>query len=379
MPYLSFRNVGKTFAGTVKAVNDFTLEIGEGELVTLVGPSGCGKSTLLRLTAGLEDLTTGEILLAGKPVHHLPPGRRDMAMMFQDYALFPHMTVEENMGFGLRMRGHAKREVSESVRETAASLGLGDLLARFPSELSGGQRQRTALGRAILRRPRVFLMDEPLSNLDAELRQRMRVELKELHGRLKTTMLFVTHDQSEAMTLGDRIVVLRDGTIQQVDTPLRLYNKPENEFVAGFFGSPGMNLLPGHVEKDDGGLWFRGAGFRVRIATGEATLRDASGAEVVEVTLGVRPEGFTHKDESVTREGEGIEGRVRLWEQMGSHLLLYLRCGSAEVVARMESGWESAAIPHVGEALRLSIDMAQAHFFAKKTGMRLTLTTAVAS
>ena len=248
MARVLLKNLEKTFAGGVRAVTGVNLEIGDGELVVLVGPSGCGKSTTLRMIAGLEEASAGEIYIGDRLVNNVAPGERDIAMVFQNYALYPHMTVRQNLAFGLKMRRTPKAQIRQRVAETADILNIGDLLDRRPRQLSGGQRQRVAVGRAIVRHPQVFLFDEPLSNLDAQLRGEMRTEIASLHNRLGTTMIFVTHDQVEAMTLGQRIVIMHQGVVQQVDTPLNLYNRPANCFVAGFIGSPAMNLLPGRLQ-----------------------------------------------------------------------------------------------------------------------------------
>src|SRR5690606_7268902 len=245
---------------SVEAVKGATFTVEDGEFVVLVGPSGCGKSTLLRMIAGLEEITAGTLRIGARVVNDLPPKARDIAMVFQEYALYPHMTVRENLSFGLRMRKYPKAEIEARVQEAAAILGIGDMLDRKPKQLSGGQRQRVAVGRAIVRKPAVFLFDEPLSNLDAKLRVQMRTEIAKLHDRLGATMVYVTHDQVEAMTMGDRIVVLRDGEIQQIDTPLHLYDHPANQFVAGFIGSPAMNFVAGEVVAEGGGLVFRAEG-----------------------------------------------------------------------------------------------------------------------
>src|SRR5690349_22609672 len=261
MAQVVIRNLNKMF-DDVHAVKDVNLEIRDKEFLVLVGPSGCGKTTTLRMLAGLESITSGEILIGNTVVNQLAPMDRDIAMVFQNYALYPHMSVHDNMAFGLKMRKFERSEIDRRVREAADILGIGDLLKRKPRQLSGGQRQRVALGRAIVRHPRVFLFDEPLSNLDAKLRVQMRVELKKLHERLGTTAIYVTHDQVEAMTLGDRVVVMRDGWVQQVGDPMTLYNAPANRFVAGFIGSPAMNFATVRITAENGDLWAEGEGIR---------------------------------------------------------------------------------------------------------------------
>src|SRR5713101_6321735 len=287
MAKVLLKDLNKHYDGT-HAVKDVNLEIHDHEFVVLVGPSGCGKTTTLRMVAGLEDITSGEISIDGKVVNDLAPMDRDIAMVFQNYALYPHMSVYDNMAFGLRMRKFEKPEIQKRVQEAAEILGIQDYLKRKPRQLSGGQRQRVALGRAIVRHPRVFLFDEPLSNLDAKLRVQMRVELKKLHERLGTTAIYVTHDQVEAMTLGDRVVVMRDGRVQQVGEPLELYNQPANKFVAGFIGSPAMNFATVRIASENGALWATSEGIRLKMP--EALAQRLAPSSGKEVTLGIRPE-----------------------------------------------------------------------------------------
>ncbi|MCX7847152.1 MAG: sn-glycerol-3-phosphate ABC transporter ATP-binding protein UgpC, partial [bacterium] len=262
-------NVKKVYEGNVVAVDNFNLEIKDKEFVVLVGPSGCGKSTTLRMVAGLEEITEGEIWIGDRLVNDVPPKDRDIAMVFQNYALYPHMTVYKNMAFGLMLRKYPKKEIHERVMEAARILGLEEYLNRKPKQLSGGQRQRVAVGRAIVRKPKVFLFDEPLSNLDAKMRVQMRTEISKLHARLQTTMIYVTHDQVEAMTMGDRIVVMKDGYIQQVADPITLYNQPANKFVAGFIGTPPMNFISGRIEREGEGLVFAAGSVRVGLTAGQ--------------------------------------------------------------------------------------------------------------
>src|SRR6184192_2207951 len=303
----------------VHAVIDVNLEIRDKEFVVLVGPSGCGKTTTLRMVAGLESITSGRILIDDKVINHLPPMDRDIAMVFQNYALYPHMSVYDNMAFGLKMRKFDKAEIQKRVREAAEILGIHDYLHRKPRQLSGGQRQRVALGRAIVRHPQVFLFDEPLSNLDAKLRVQMRVELKKLHERLGTTAIYVTHDQVEAMTLGDRVVVMRDGRVQQVGDPLELYNQPANRFVAGFIGSPAMNFASVRIAAENGGLWATGDGIRLKIP---AAMSNRLGAQTGKaVTFGIRPEDLRVANGSDPAE-MSIEAVVEVIERLGSEILL---------------------------------------------------------
>jgi multiple sugar transport system ATP-binding protein len=344
----------------VHAVKDVNLHIHDTEFVVLVGPSGCGKSTTLRMVAGLEEITSGEIVIGERVVNDLPPKDRDIAMVFQNYALYPHMTVYDNMAFGLRMRKFPKAEIERRVRAAAEILGIQELMRRKPRQLSGGQRQRVAVGRAIVRHPQVFLFDEPLSNLDAKLRVQMRVELKKLHDRLETTAIYVTHDQVEAMTLGDRVVVMRDGWVQQVGEPLELYGRPANRFVAGFIGSPAMNFLDVTVTEQGGTLWAESHGVRVRAPSGRTErLRPYKGQPV---TLGVRPE-----DVRVATGTDPVDASfdavVEVVEPLGSEILLDLKVGPHNVVARVEP----TVRVKVHEPLRLALVPERLHFFDVKT------------
>src|SRR5215831_2086259 len=308
------RQLNKKF-DEVHAVNNVNLEIHDQEFVVLVGPSGCGKTTTLRMVAGLESITSGEVLIGDKVVNDLAPMDRDIAMVFQNYALYPHMSVYDNMAFGLKMRKFGKGEIEKRVREAADILGIGEMLKRKPRQLSGGQRQRVALGRAIVRHPRVFLFDEPLSNLDAKLRVQMRVELKKLHERLGTTAIYVTHDQVEAMTLGDRVVVMRDGRVQQVGDPMELYNQPANRFVAGFIGSPAMNFAPVRIAVNNGSLWAESEGLRIKVP---APIVQRLGRYAgIEATLGVRPEDLHVATES-DPAGFTFPSKIEVVEQLGS-------------------------------------------------------------
>jgi multiple sugar transport system ATP-binding protein len=359
MAQVVVRNLSKRFDG-VAAVNDVNLTIRDKEFIVLVGPSGCGKTTTLRMVAGLESITGGEILIGEKIVNNLAPMDRDIAMVFQNYALYPHMSVYDNMAFGLKMRKFAKADIAKRVQEAAEILGIQGLLARKPRQLSGGQRQRVALGRAIVRHPQVFLFDEPLSNLDAKLRVQMRVELKKLHLRLGTTAIYVTHDQVEAMTLGDRVVVMKDGWVQQVGEPLELYNNPANRFVAGFLGSPAMNFLNVTVAETNGALYIANPGFRLRVPEPcISRLRAHVGADV---WLGIRPEDLRVAS-GADPSSMSFDAVVEVVERLGSETLLDVKAGPCAMVAAVE--------PNIGakirDKLRLAPNPDRLHFFDSKT------------
>jgi len=344
----------------VHAVKDVNLHIRDKEFVVLVGPSGCGKSTTLRMVAGLEEITAGEITIGDRVVNDLPPKDRDIAMVFQNYALYPHMTVYDNMAFGLKMRKFPKAEIQKRVQEAAEILGIHELLKRKPRQLSGGQRQRVAVGRAIVRHPQVFLFDEPLSNLDAKLRVQMRVELKRLHDRLETTAIYVTHDQVEAMTLGDRVVVMKDGWVQQVGEPLELYSRPANRFVAGFIGSPAMNFADVTIGEAGGVLWAESPGFRVKVPPPRVDrLRPHKGQRV---TLGVRPEDL-HLASPTHPADYTFDATVEVVEPLGSEILLDIRAGNTPMVARVDP----SVRVKVHETVRLALDPERLHFFDVKT------------
>ena len=366
MAEVSLRNVRKIFDKDVVAVDDANIEIRDREFVVLVGPSGCGKSTTLRMVAGLEEVTSGEIYIDGILVNDIPPKDRDIAMVFQNYALYPHMTVYQNMAFGLKLRKYPKEEIDTRVREAAEILGIEELLERKPKALSGGQRQRVAVGRAIVRKPKVFLFDEPLSNLDAKLRVQMRTEISKLHTRLEATMIYVTHDQTEAMTMGDRIVVMKDGRIQQNDAPLNLYNHPVNQFVAGFIGSPSMNFIRGKLVREGGGLAFDEGNIKLPLPQAHAD-RLADHAEQ-EVTLGMRPEDI-HDPDTMGRgvEAVEIEAQVEVVEPMGNEVLLYLTTGISSFVARVDP----KHMPTVEQRVRLAVEIDKAHFFDRETEVSL--------
>lgn len=361
MASVTLRNVWKRF-GQVVAVKDFNLEIKDGEFIVLVGPSGCGKTTTLRMVAGLEDITQGEIYIGDRLVNDVPSRDRDIAMVFQNYALYPHMNVYDNMAFGLKMRKVPKQEIKRRVEEAAKLLGIEHLLTRKPKELSGGQRQRVALGRAIVREPKVFLMDEPLSNLDAKLRVQMRAELTKLQHKLGVTTIYVTHDQVEAMTMGQRIVVMRDGVIQQIDTPLGLYERPANLFVAGFIGSPPMNFLAGKIEEQEGELKVKGEGFHFTLPVEIRARLDAHHREVI---LGLRPEDITV---SPLLKDMHPEWAYRVWaevvEPLGAEGLVYFTLGGQQVVARLPG----SILPRAGEEVELVFDLNRVHLFDKESG-----------
>jgi multiple sugar transport system ATP-binding protein len=359
MAQVLLRNLNKKF-DAAHVVKDVNLEIHDQEFVVLVGPSGCGKTTTLRMVAGLESITSGQILIGGTVVNELPPMDRDIAMVFQNYALYPHMNVYDNMAFGLKMRKFDRAEIARRVQEAAEILGMQDYLKRKPRQLSGGQRQRVALGRAIVRHPQVFLFDEPLSNLDAKLRVQMRVELKKLHDRLGTTAIYVTHDQVEAMTLGDRVVVMKDGLVQQVGNPLELYNTPANRFVAGFIGSPAMNFAAVRVSGTNGQLKADSTGLRIDVP-GELSQRLAPYADR-EVTLGIRPEDLRVANGS-DPAGSCFEAVVEVVELLGSEILLDVQVGDWTMVAAVEPTVRAAR----GDKLRLAVNPAGLRFFDPAT------------
>ena len=359
MARVIIRNLNKMY-NEVHAVKDVNLEIRDREFVVLVGPSGCGKTTTLRMVAGLESITTGDVLIGETVVNNLPPMDRDIAMVFQNYALYPQMSVRDNMAFGLKMRKFARADIDQRVREAADILGIQNLLQRKPRQLSGGQRQRVALGRAIVRHPQVFLFDEPLSNLDAKLRVQMRVELKKIHNRLGTTAIYVTHDQVEAMTLGDRVVVMKDGLVQQVGEPLDLYNEPVNRFVAGFLGSPAMNFASVRIADEDGAVHAIGDGIRLKLPLAiAARLQAYTGRDV---TLGIRPEDLRVVSGEAAN-GLGFDAVVEVVERLGSEILLDVKVGAGSMVAAVEPSVQAK----VREQLRLALDPERLHFFDTQT------------
>ena len=363
MARATFAGLGKTFGG-VAALADFTLEVADGELITVLGPSGCGKSTLLRLTAGLEPPSSGTIALDGTRIDHLPPDARDVAMVFQSYALYPHMTVRRNVEFPLRMRGVGRAERQQRVEEVTALLELTPLLERRPAELSGGQRQRVALARALVRRPKLFLLDEPLSNVDARLRASVRQYIRDMQRRLRVTTLYVTHDQVEAMTLGDRVVVMKDGIVQQVGEPLELYNNPANRFVAGFIGSPAMNFAAVTMTDGNGKLTAKNSGLEIEVPPAQAErLRSRVGQQL---TLGVRPENL-HVAGDADPAGLTFASKVEVIEQLGSEILLDVRVGNDSMVAAVDPTTRTK----VQESLRLAVNPERLHFFDADTEMAI--------
>jgi multiple sugar transport system ATP-binding protein len=355
MASLRIKNISKRF-GKVAALSRINFDVEDGEFCVLLGPSGCGKSTLLEIVAGLTPQDEGSVLIDGRPVESRSPRERDVAMVFQNYALYPHMTVAQNLGFGLRMRGVSKAVIKEKTKETANLLGITELLDRRPRELSGGQRQRVAMGRALVRRPKIFLLDEPLSNLDARLRVNVRLELKRLHTQIQTTTLYVTHDQVEAMTLGDKVVVMREGKIHQIDRPEIIYNRPADTFVARFIGSPGINLFTGTVRKKQG---------RFILETGDFTLDtvlDDLDFGNSELEIGVRPEDIT-----VNRKPErGLRATVEMITNVGPEKYVHVRVGSTRFTAR---AGKEVAMEH-GENVYLAFDASRLHFFHEGKRMR---------
>ena len=349
------------------AVKDFSLEVNDREFVVFVGPSGCGKSTTLRMIAGLEEITTGEILIDGKLINDVPPKDRDIAMVFQNYALYPHMTVFENLAFGLKLRKFPKAEIAKRVQEAAAILGIESYLDRRPRALSGGQRQRVAVGRAIVRQPKVFLFDEPLSNLDAKMRIQMRTELSKLHQRLQATMIYVTHDQVEAMTMGDRIVVMKDGVIQQIDSPLPLYQQPANLFVAGFLGSPPMNFIRGKLKESAAGLVFKesdGGVIECRLGNRPAAAAYAGR----EVLLGLRPEDLNVVQNVEKPTGCRFQAVVDIIEMTGAETNIYLQTGAHTLISRSENHVDHGEIGH---RLQCEIKVEKTHLFDPETTLRI--------
>ena len=364
MASLSLRNIYKIYSGGVTAVTDFNLEIADKEFIILVGPSGCGKSTTLRMIAGLEEISKGELYIGDTLSNDIAPKDRDIAMVFQNYALYPHMTVYDNMAFGLKLRKTPKDEIRRRVEEAARILDIAHLLDRKPKALSGGQRQRVALGRAIVRDPKVFLLDEPLSNLDAKLRAQMRTEISKLHIKLGTTFIYVTHDQTEAMTMGDRIVVMKDGFIQQVDTPQNLYEFPVNEFVAGFMGSPQMNFIDAKCQKagSDYTLTFGACTIKIPAKKAEGTsIANYVGKDVV---FGIRPEDVHDEPDFIEKVGGAhVSCEVEVTELMGAETYLYLDCEGNAVTARVEP--TSTAKP--GDRCKIAFDLNKMHVFDKET------------
>ena len=380
MAGVKLKGIYKKYPGGVVAVSDFNLEIKDKEFIVLVGPSGCGKSTTLRMIAGLEEISEGELYIGDRLVNDVAPKDRDIAMVFQNYALYPHMTVYENMAFGLKLRKTPKDEIKQKVQEAARILDIEHLLARKPKALSGGQRQRVALGRAIVRSPKVFLLDEPLSNLDAKLRAQMRTEISKLHLRLGTTFIYVTHDQTEAMTMASRIVVMKDGVIQQVDSPHVLYDTPGNAFVAGFIGSPQMNFIDAKLlQKDDGNIYARFGSEATKtkkevwydLKLPESKLKNGKVKEYVgkEVIMGIRPENIHDEEVYLSTMTDGIINcDVEVTELMGAETYLYLKCENESLTARVSP--YSTARP--GDSIQAAIDVNKIHLFDKETELVIT-------
>ena len=368
MASLSLKNITKVYPNGFEAVKDFNLDIADQEFIIFVGPSGCGKSTTLRMIAGLEDISAGELRIGDRLVNDVEPKDRDIAMVFQNYALYPHMSVYDNMAFGLKLRKVPKDEIEKMVKEAAKILELTPLLDRKPKALSGGQRQRVAMGRAIVRNPKVFLMDEPLSNLDAKLRVQMRIEIAKLHQRLGTTIIYVTHDQTEAMTLGTRIVVMKDGLVQQVDSPRNLYEKPNNLFVAGFMGSPQMNFL-------DGVIRVSGEDATIEVAGKSIPLPPAKAKKLVDgkydgktVTFGIRPEDVDDSEMFIETAKCVFESTVKVYELLGSEVFLYFDLDEFPITARVDP--RTTARP--GDTVKFAFDVEKIHIFDKETEQVIT-------
>lgn len=363
MATIQLKNIFKTYENGFEAVKDFNLDIDDKEFIIFVGPSGCGKSTTLRMIAGLEDITSGDLLIDGVRMNDVEPKDRDIAMVFQNYALYPHMTVFENMAFALKLKKTPKNEIEEKVNEAARILNLESLLDRKPAQLSGGQRQRVAMGRAIVRNPKVFLMDEPLSNLDAKLRVQMRTEISKLHQRLGNTIIYVTHDQTEAMTLGTRIVVMKDGIVQQVDTPKNLYNNPDNMFVAGFIGSPQMNFVKCNVIEKQGKAYLAFGDTEVTLSEEKSKLLKDRNYLGKQIMLGIRPENIHDKQFSLKEFTNTIKVNVSVYELVGSEVYLYFEYAGSNMIARVNPNTNA----RVGGSVELYLDDSAMHLFDLET------------
>ncbi|MBQ2802078.1 MAG: sn-glycerol-3-phosphate ABC transporter ATP-binding protein UgpC [Lachnospiraceae bacterium] len=369
MASLSLKNVCKVYPNGFEAVKDFNLEIEDKEFIIFVGPSGCGKSTTLRMIAGLEDISSGELKIGDRVVNDVEPKDRDIAMVFQNYALYPHMTVYDNMAFGLKLRKVPKDEIDKMVKEAAKILDLEKLLDRKPKALSGGQRQRVAMGRAIVRNPKVFLMDEPLSNLDAKLRVQMRIEIAKTHQRLGSTIIYVTHDQTEAMTLGTRIVVMKDGIIQQVDTPQNLYERPVNLFVAGFMGSPQMNFLDAKCIVDGSKVTLQTAGYNIELPPTKAKALIDGGYANKTVVLGIRPEDVYDSQVMIeTHPNAVIESTIKVYELLGAEVYLYFDLAEFPMTARVDP----RTTVRTGDKVKFALDVEKIHVFDKETEKTIT-------
>ncbi len=368
MASLSLQHINKTYPNGFQAVKDFNLEIEDKEFIIFVGPSGCGKSTTLRMIAGLEEISGGTLKIGDKVMNDVEPKDRDIAMVFQNYALYPHMTVYDNMAFGLKLRKVPKDQIDKAVREAARILDLDKLLDRKPKALSGGQRQRVAMGRAIVRNPKVFLMDEPLSNLDAKLRVQMRIEISKIHQRLGATIIYVTHDQTEAMTLGTRIVVMKDGVVQQVDTPQHLYEQPGNLFVAGFMGSPQMNFLDAQIAEKGGDLIAKVGEYDVVIPAAKAKVLKDGGYVGKTVVLGIRPEDI-HDSQMFIEASPSVPmtSTVKVYELLGAEVFLYFDVNGTQVTARVDPRTNSKT----GDTIKFAFDMEKSHFFDKETELTI--------
>ena len=368
MASLSLSHINKTYPNGFQAVKDFNLEIEDKEFIIFVGPSGCGKSTTLRMIAGLEEISGGTLKIGDKVMNDVEPKDRDIAMVFQNYALYPHMTVYDNMAFGLKLRKVPKDQIDKAVREAARILDLDKLLDRKPKALSGGQRQRVAMGRAIVRNPKVFLMDEPLSNLDAKLRVQMRIEISKIHQRLGATIIYVTHDQTEAMTLGTRIVVMKDGVVQQVDTPQHLYEQPGNLFVAGFMGSPQMNFLDAQIAEKGGDLVAKVGEYDVVIPAAKAKVLKDGGYVGKTVVLGIRPEDIHDSQMFIEASPSApMTSTVKVYELLGAEVFLYFDVNGTQVTARVDPRTNSKT----GDTIKFAFDMEKSHFFDKETELTI--------
>lgn len=368
MSEIVLEHVGKVYDNHVQVVKDFNLTIPDKEFIIFVGPSGCGKSTTLRMIAGLEEITEGNLYVDGELINDVPSYDRNMAMVFQNYALYPHMTVYDNIGYSLKLAGLPKKEIDEKVRETAQILGLESVLKRKPGQLSGGQKQRVAIGRTIVRHPKVFLMDEPLSNLDAKLRAEMRVEIKRLHKELDTTFIYVTHDQVEAMTLGTKIVVLKDGVIQQVGTPSELYEHPANRFVAGFIGTPQMNFIEGICMEEEDGVWLYFDAQKIKIDPRDAFRLQAGNYIGRKVIMGIRSEDLYVDEEHQKKFASSvIEEKLEVREMLGAESLLYFEDGEFQLIAKVASSAEAQR----GEIVRIAMDPEKMHFFDPDNGQAI--------
>ena len=369
MASLSLSHINKTYPNGFEAVKDFNLEIKDKEFIIFVGPSGCGKSTTLRMIAGLEDITSGTLKIGDKVVNDVEPKDRDIAMVFQNYALYPHMTVYDNMAFSLKLRKLPKDQIDQKVRAAAKILDLEKLLDRKPKALSGGQRQRVAMGRAIVRNPKVFLMDEPLSNLDAKLRVQMRTEISKLHQSLGATIIYVTHDQTEAMTLGTRIVVMKDGVVQQVDTPQNLYNAPGNLFVAGFIGSPQMNMLEAQVEVKGQEVYLKvGSSASIKLPAKKAQKLMDGGYNGKTVIMGIRPEDITDDEDLIAKSEAVLEAKIEVYELLGAEVYLYFTVNGSNMTARVNPRTQA----RTGDMVKFALDVDKIHVFDKETELTIT-------